>query len=122
MASIACTCLTDVGDRALLLGFAGAFRRSGLVALDIEDIEETKEGLRALIRHGKTDQEGKGALIAIVRGAAACPVAACRMHIEAASGAMSRLGPSQPHRLIFLFSKLVRLCKLRTLTLPLGGY
>jgi integrase len=40
--------LADVRDRALLLlGFAGAFRRSELVALDTEDIEETKDGLRA---------------------------------------------------------------------------
>jgi hypothetical protein len=35
---------------------------SELVALDVEDIEETKEGLRAMIRRGKTDQEGKGAI------------------------------------------------------------
>jgi site-specific recombinase XerD len=85
MAPTACTRLSDLRDRALLLlGFAGAFRRSELVALDIEDIEEIKEGLRVLIRHGKTDQEGKGALIAIVRGAAACPVAADRTWVEAA--------------------------------------
>ena len=32
-------------DRALLLlGFAGAFRRSELVALNVEHIEETAEG------------------------------------------------------------------------------
>jgi site-specific recombinase XerD len=39
--------LTAMRDRALLLlGFAGAFRRSELVALDVVDIEEVSEGLR----------------------------------------------------------------------------
>lgn len=66
-------------DRALLLlGFAGAFRRSELVALDCEDIEETESGFRIIIRHSKTDQEGAGATIAVVRGSVACPVAAVR--------------------------------------------
>jgi integrase len=38
-------------DRALLLlGFAGAFRRSEIVALDCEDIEECETGLRITIR------------------------------------------------------------------------
>jgi site-specific recombinase XerD len=78
--------LAELRDRALLLlGFAGAFRRSELVALDIEDIEETKDGLRVMIRRGKTDQEGKGAIIAIVRGTVACPVAAYKAWIEAAN-------------------------------------
>jgi len=49
------------GTRALLLiGFAGAFRRSELVALDVEDVEEVPEGLRVTIRRSKTDQEGRG--------------------------------------------------------------
>jgi hypothetical protein len=46
----------------LLLGFAGAFRRSELVALDCEDIEETAEGLKIIIRRSKTDQEAAGGL------------------------------------------------------------
>jgi site-specific recombinase XerD len=86
MVPVAGTRLADLRDRALLLlGFAGAFRRSELVALDVEDMEETKEGLRAKIRRGKTDQEGKGTMIAIVRGAVVCPVAAYRAWIEAAN-------------------------------------
>src|SRR3954462_9897744 len=44
----------------LLLGFAGAFRRSEVVALNLEDLEETPEGLLITIRRGKTDQEGLG--------------------------------------------------------------
>ncbi len=42
----------------LLLGFADAFRRSELVALDVADLEECDEGLRIYIGRGKTDQEG----------------------------------------------------------------
>src|SRR5262249_51839918 len=62
-------------DKALLLlGFAGAFRRSELVALDVADMEETVEGLRVTIRGGKTDQERTGATVAVVRGSVACPV------------------------------------------------
>jgi site-specific recombinase XerC len=78
--------LIDVRDRALrLLGFAGAFRRSELVALDVADIEATTEGLRVTIRRGKTDQEGQGAVIAIVRGAIACPVAAVQAWLASAN-------------------------------------
>lgn len=73
-------------DRALLLlGFAGAFRRSELVALDVQDLVESPEGFRVTIRRGKTDQEGRGATIAIVRGAIACPVRAVKEWL-AASG------------------------------------
>ena len=66
-------------DRALvLLGFAGAFRRSELVALDVEDVEEVELGMRVLIRRSKTDQEGMGSVIAVTRGTEACPVLALR--------------------------------------------
>jgi site-specific recombinase XerD len=47
-------------DRALLaFGFAGAFRRSELCALEVCDLTETPDGLRVLIRRSKGDQEGK---------------------------------------------------------------
>jgi site-specific recombinase XerD len=72
-------------DRALLLiGFAGAFRRSELVALDVEDLEESELGFKVIIRHSKTDQEGMGQTIAIVRGSVACPVMALKAWLEAA--------------------------------------
>ena len=78
--------LAGLRDRALLLlGFAGAFRRSELVALDVADIEETEAGLRVTIRHSKTDQEGQGVTIAIARGDVACPVKALRGWLGAAS-------------------------------------
>jgi site-specific recombinase XerD len=64
-------------DRALmLLGFAGAFRRSELVALDVADLEFNRDGLTATLRRSKTDQEGAGRKVGIPYGASpeTCPV------------------------------------------------
>jgi site-specific recombinase XerD len=75
-------------DRALLLlGFAGAFRRSELVGLDVRDLDFCPEGLRVTLRRSKTDQEGKGRVIGIPASAdpAMCPVAAIRAWVAAAS-------------------------------------
>jgi site-specific recombinase XerD len=48
-------------DKAILLiGFAGAFRRSELVALTIADITPHAHGVDLRIRRSKTDQEGEG--------------------------------------------------------------
>jgi len=72
-------------NRALLLiGCTGGFRRSELVALDVADIAETKEGLELTVRRSKTDQEGHGETIAIVRGSAACPVKAVKAWLATA--------------------------------------
>ncbi|QSO55457.1 tyrosine-type recombinase/integrase (plasmid) [Alicyclobacillus curvatus] len=68
-----------IRDRALLLiGFAGAFRRSELVALDMGDIELTEDGLTITIRRSKTDQEGKGRKLGVPYGShrETCPVRA----------------------------------------------
>lgn len=75
-----------VRDRALLLlGFAGAFRRLELVALNVEDLQFCDGGLRVTICKSKTDQEGVGATIGIVSGSIVCPVDAVRAWIEAGS-------------------------------------
>jgi integrase len=72
-------------DRALLaLGFAGAFRRSELVALTISDLTEVPDGLRVRIRRSKTDQAGAGQEIAIPRGFRLRPVEAIQSWLEAA--------------------------------------
>jgi site-specific recombinase XerD len=72
-------------DRALIaLGFAGAFRRSELVALTIADLVEAPDGYRVLIRHSKTDQEGQGQEIAIPRGYRLRPVEAVQTWLAAA--------------------------------------
>jgi integrase len=72
-------------DRALLaLGFAGAFRRSELVALEVTDLAETPDGLRVTILRSKTDQEGQGAEVAILRGCRLRPVEAVQSWLAAA--------------------------------------
>jgi site-specific recombinase XerD len=68
-------------DRALLaLGFAGAFRRSELCALEVGDLTETKDGLR----RSKTDQEGQGQSVAIPHGRLIRPVEAVQSWLAAA--------------------------------------
>lgn len=72
-------------DRAMLaLGFAGAFRRSELVALTVEDLTETPDGLRVQIARSKTDQEGTGQEIAIPAGSRIRPMHAVKAWLEAA--------------------------------------
>ena len=77
--------LAGLRDRALLLlGFAGAFRRSELVALDVADTEQSPAGLRVTVRRAKTDQEGIGRTLAIAKGDIACPVSALAAWLGAA--------------------------------------
>jgi site-specific recombinase XerD len=85
MAAAAPDTLAGLRDRALLLlGFAGALRRSELVALNVDDLEEAEGGLRIRIARSKTDQEGQGAVIAIVPGAVACPIKSVKAWLTAA--------------------------------------
>jgi site-specific recombinase XerD len=75
--------LKGIRDRALLaLGFSGAFRRSELVALTVEDLQATREGMLVTVRHSKTDQEGAGQEIAIPNGRAIRPVDAVLRWLE----------------------------------------
>ena len=63
-------------DKALLLiGFAGAFRRSELVGLRYEDMTQFDSGVELLLRRSKTDQIGEGRTVFIpyARGSR-CPV------------------------------------------------
>jgi integrase len=85
MATLVRPGLAGLRDRAiLLLAFSLAARRSELVALDVEDLEECPQGLRIRIRKSKTDQEGVGATVAVCRGSIACPVQALREYLDAA--------------------------------------
>ena len=73
------TNLLGLRNRALLLiGYAGALRRSELIALNWEDAIFTEGGLKLTIRQSKTDQVGKGSEVGIPFGAkeATCPVRA----------------------------------------------
>jgi len=68
-------------DRAIvLLGFAAALRRSELVGLNVEDINDIPDGLVVTIRRSKTDQEGLGHQIGVPYGSnpQTCPVRALR--------------------------------------------
>ena len=79
----ALTGIKGTRDRALLLiGFAGAFRRSELVSLTVADIEQAQQGLILTLQRSKTDQEGRGRKVAIpfARGAV-CPVLALQQWI-----------------------------------------
>jgi integrase len=72
-------------DRALLLlGFAGALRRSELVGLDVTDVAEGADGLTLHLRRSKTDQEGAGRTLGIPFGSnpVTCPVRAWRAWLE----------------------------------------
>ena len=101
--------LIGARDRALiLLGFAGAFRRSELVALDVEDCAFGKDGLTVTLRRSKTDQVAAGRKVGIPYGSnpETCPVRMVQAWIEAAaiaSGplfrAISRHGQVRPRRL-----------------------
>ncbi|MGH2465345.1 MAG: site-specific integrase [Candidatus Limnocylindrales bacterium] len=80
--------LRGLRDRALLLvGFAAGMRRSELVGLNVEDVIEEPGGLGVTIRRSKTDQEGQGRVVGIVRGSRGPltdPVAAVREWRKAA--------------------------------------
>jgi integrase len=105
---------TDAGlmgarDRALiLLGFAGAFRRSELVGLDFADLAFSRDGLAVTLRRSKTDQEGQGRKIGVPYGSnpETCPVRTVQAWLELAAisagplfCSMNRHGRIQPNRL-----------------------
>ncbi len=72
-------------DRALLLvGFAGAFRRSELAYLEVGDVTFGGNGLEVILRRSKTDQEGEGQRVGVPYGsdAATCPVRALRAWLD----------------------------------------
>jgi integrase len=52
----------------LLLGFAGALRRSELADLTARDLVFKADGVIVTLRRSKGDQEGKGVVIGILRG------------------------------------------------------
>ncbi len=74
-------------DKAiLLLGFSGAFRRSELVALRMEDITQHAHGLELPIRRSKTDQEGEGrtVFVPLAKSEERCPVKALQRWLDLA--------------------------------------
>jgi site-specific recombinase XerD len=79
--------LIGIRDRALvLLGFAGAFRRSELVGLSVDDCAFGKDGLTVTLRRSKTDQAGVGRKVGIPYGSnpETCPVRTMQTWMEQA--------------------------------------
>ena len=71
--------LRGIRNRALLLlGFAGALRRSELAVLTVDDLERTSDGFVLTLKRSKTDQVGEGRIIGIPYGThpSRCPVRA----------------------------------------------
>jgi integrase len=79
--------IKDIRDRALMLiGCAGALRRSELVGLDVGDIEHVRQGIVLTLRRSKTDQDGAGRKIGIPYGRTRwCPVAALESWLTASA-------------------------------------
>lgn len=79
--------LKDTRDRALLLvGFAGALRRSELVSLDVADVERVRQGIILHLRKSKTDQDRRGEKIGIPFGRSRwCPVTALDAWLQASA-------------------------------------
>jgi len=82
-------------DKALLLvGFAGAFRRSELVDVDVADVRLNGKAV-ITVKRSKTDQEGKGQVkvIPTLADKTTCPVEALKAWLSAShikSGAVFR--------------------------------
>ena len=68
----------------ILIGFAGGFRRSELVAIDYEDIEFVSEGVKIFVKRSKTDQSGEGMTkgIPYFSNSNYCPVISLKNWIE----------------------------------------
>ncbi len=90
VARMPATELIAIRDKALLLvGWAGALRRSEVAGFDRKHAVFTPEGIALTIASSKTDQEGQGARIPIepAGNPDLCPVAALRAWLEASPGA-----------------------------------
>jgi site-specific recombinase XerD len=78
------TAAKDIRNRALLLiGFAGGFRRSELVGIDVEHLTFNDEGaVKVTLPKSKTNQEGKPESVWILPAGSLCPVKALRAWLE----------------------------------------
>lgn len=92
-------------DIALVLtGFFGAFRRSELVTIEVQDLHWEPEGLLIQLPRSKTDQQGGGLIRALPFGAVeCCPATAIKEWIAVAEfthgpvfRAVNRWGQVQP--------------------------
>jgi integrase len=79
--------LKGLRERAMLmLGFAGAFRRSELVAIDVEDLTTRGRDLVVTLWRSKTDQNAAGRQVVVPRGPRGrCPVEAVQAWLRASA-------------------------------------
>lgn len=101
--------LKSIRDNAIIqVSYFGAFRRSELIALSIDDLTFEPEGLLINIRRSKTDQTGQGKVKALPYGKTGllCPVKAMKQWLEAAKiekgiifRAINRWGQLQDNKL-----------------------
>jgi len=70
----------------MLVGFAGAFRRSELARMEISDLQFSADGVMVNLPTSKTDQEGAGRKVGLPFGANSdtCPVRLLRCWLTAA--------------------------------------
>jgi integrase len=72
--------LPGLRDKAILLiGFAGASRRSEIVGLQIRDVQTSDAGLIITLRRSKTDQEGASFTKGIPIGTSDAPCPKCAL-------------------------------------------
>lgn len=68
----------------LLVGWVGAFRRSEVARLQVEDVSWLDGGMEILLRHSKVDQEGQGYVKFLPASHSAwCPSKALKHWLEA---------------------------------------
>ncbi|UFN51721.1 site-specific integrase (plasmid) [Roseomonas sp. OT10] len=78
--------IAGLRDRAMLLiGFAGALRRSEICGIEVGHLTWKPRAVELMIPRSKTDKEGEGSRLGIPigRSAATCPVRALRAWLEA---------------------------------------
>jgi integrase len=77
--------LRGLRDRALLLvGFAGALRRSELAAIGLDHLEQTDRGIRLILPHSKGAQDSAVAVPLPYGDTELCPVHALEAWLQAA--------------------------------------
>lgn len=87
--------LREKRDKALiLLGFAGAFRRSELVSLDAQDLSWSERGLAIRLRKSKTDQERASRIVAVPWVGEMCAARAVKAWLAASGIRQGAVFPS----------------------------
>ena len=113
----------SVRDRAILfIGFGAALRRSEVAALNLADVTVEDRGVLVTVRASKTDQHGRGEVVAIARGPQGFdPVTALLDWLAVrgdapgplfgwmVDGVMQRLQPRAIHRVIVAAASRARL-------------